>query len=243
VIEATKPLLMSKIRQVMDKVDSSVETGLEQIEREVMYYPYEEKESMKDYAELVVQYGFVTLFVAAFPLVPLLALINNIVESHIDGYKLTHRTRRPTPYQASNIGLWEDFMAIQSSICVVTNIGVVCFTSGFFSSYSILVRWQIFIVAEHTLFVVKNLIDWMVPDTPMKIQNLNERHQFVGSKLFNGVVIPDDGHLTEESEKLDLTILPNSAKLDPEIMDFSIENTRRDMKKRSGNTADSKIVV
>ena len=35
---------------------------------------------MKDYAELVVQYGFVTLFVVAFPLVPALALFNNFFE-------------------------------------------------------------------------------------------------------------------------------------------------------------------
>jgi hypothetical protein len=32
------------------------------------------------FAYIVIQYGFVTLFVAAFPLAPLLALINNVFE-------------------------------------------------------------------------------------------------------------------------------------------------------------------
>ena len=42
-----------------------------------------------EYLEMVIQYGFVTLFVAAFPLAPLFALINNIFEVRI--YPLTLR--------------------------------------------------------------------------------------------------------------------------------------------------------
>ena len=33
-----------------------------------------------EYLELVIQYGFVTMFSAAFPLAPLFALANNIME-------------------------------------------------------------------------------------------------------------------------------------------------------------------
>ena len=35
----------------------------------------------------VIQYGFVTLFVAAFPLGPYFALINNLLEIRLDAYK------------------------------------------------------------------------------------------------------------------------------------------------------------
>ena len=34
---------------------------------------------LHEYIEMIIQYGFVTLFVAVFPLAPLLALINNIL--------------------------------------------------------------------------------------------------------------------------------------------------------------------
>ena len=33
-----------------------------------------------EYLEIVIQFGFITIFVAAFPLAPLFALINNILE-------------------------------------------------------------------------------------------------------------------------------------------------------------------
>ena len=33
-----------------------------------------------EYLEMVIQYGFITIFVSAFPLAPLFALLNNIIE-------------------------------------------------------------------------------------------------------------------------------------------------------------------
>ena len=43
---------------------------------------------LDEYLELTVQYGFITLFVAAFPLAPLFALINNIFEIRLDANKV-----------------------------------------------------------------------------------------------------------------------------------------------------------
>ncbi len=36
----------------------------------------------------VIQYGFITIFVAAFPLAPLFALLNNVFELRLDAKKL-----------------------------------------------------------------------------------------------------------------------------------------------------------
>nr|KAG5703954.1 hypothetical protein BaRGS_020551 [Batillaria attramentaria] len=41
----------------------------------------------EEYLEMVLQYGFVTLFVAAFPLAPFFALLNNVIEIRLDAYK------------------------------------------------------------------------------------------------------------------------------------------------------------
>lgn len=55
---------------------------------------------------LVLQYGFVTLFVAAFPLAPLFALLNNIAEIRLDAYKMVTQARRPLAERVEDIGAW-----------------------------------------------------------------------------------------------------------------------------------------
>ena len=40
--------------------------------------------TLYDYDELIIQFGYVTLFIVVFPLVPLLALVTNIVEVKSD---------------------------------------------------------------------------------------------------------------------------------------------------------------
>ena len=47
-----------------------------------------------DYLEMWIQYGLITMFVPAFPLAPLFALINNIIELRLDAYKTLIQTKR-----------------------------------------------------------------------------------------------------------------------------------------------------
>lgn len=70
------------------------------------------------------QYGFVTLFVAAFPLAPLFALLNNIIEIRLDAYKFTCIWRRPPAAKANGIGIWFNIMKGISFIAVLTNVGL-----------------------------------------------------------------------------------------------------------------------
>ena len=53
----------------------------------------------------VIQYGFVTLFVAAFPLGPFFALINNLLEIRLDAYKFIVVFQRPMAARAQDIGM------------------------------------------------------------------------------------------------------------------------------------------
>ena len=41
----------------------------------------------------VLQFGFITIFVAAFPIAPLFALLNNWIEIRLDAHKLVCETR------------------------------------------------------------------------------------------------------------------------------------------------------
>ncbi|XP_019934200.2 anoctamin-5 isoform X2 [Paralichthys olivaceus] len=82
-----------------------------------------------EYLEMVIQFGFITLFVASFPLAPLLALINNIIEVRVDAWKLTTQYRRPVAAKAHSIGAWEEILSGIAVLSVVTNAFIVAFTS------------------------------------------------------------------------------------------------------------------
>lgn len=52
----------------------------------------------------VVQFSFTTIFVAAFPLAPLLALVNNVFEIRLDAIKMVSLERRLVPKKTNDIG-------------------------------------------------------------------------------------------------------------------------------------------
>ncbi|KAM6408233.1 anoctamin-5 isoform 2-T2 [Rhynochetos jubatus] len=82
-----------------------------------------------EYLEMVIQFGFITLFVASFPLAPLLALMNNILEIRVDSWKLTTQYRRPVAAKAHSIGVWQEILNAMAILSVVTNAFIVAFTS------------------------------------------------------------------------------------------------------------------
>ncbi|XP_061743634.1 anoctamin-5b isoform X2 [Nerophis ophidion] len=82
-----------------------------------------------EYLEMVVQFGFITLFVASFPLAPVLALFNNILEIRVDAWKFTTQFRRPVASKARNIGAWQEILNAVAILSVVTNAFIMAFTS------------------------------------------------------------------------------------------------------------------
>ncbi|XP_062380914.1 anoctamin-5b isoform X2 [Sardina pilchardus] len=82
-----------------------------------------------EYLEMVIQFGFITLFVASFPLAPLLALFNNILEVRVDAWKFTTQFRRPVAAKARNIGVWHEILNVVAILSVVTNAFIMAFTS------------------------------------------------------------------------------------------------------------------
>lgn len=70
----------------------------------------------------MIQYGFVVFFVAGFPLAPVLALINNLVELRVDAYKITNHFRRPIPKKVPGIGAWMGILQAMTYVGVVTNV-------------------------------------------------------------------------------------------------------------------------
>jgi anoctamin-6 len=74
----------------------------------------------------VIQFGFVTLFVASFPLAPVLALVNNLFEIRVDAWKITTQFRRMVPEKAQDIGAWQPILQGVAILAVATNVSGWC---------------------------------------------------------------------------------------------------------------------
>ncbi|KAF7694003.1 hypothetical protein HF521_007756 [Silurus meridionalis] len=84
-----------------------------------------------EYMEMIIQFGFVSLFVASFPLAPLFALLNNIIEIRLDAKKFVTELRRPDAVRAQDIGIWYNILNGLGKFSVLINAFVISFTSDF----------------------------------------------------------------------------------------------------------------
>nr|CDS25633.2 protein of unknown function DUF590 [Hymenolepis microstoma] len=85
----------------------------------------------EEYLEMLIQYGFITMFVPAFPIAPLFALLNNMVEIRTDAKKFLRLMRRPTIKREKGIGIWFGILSVVSSLAIRTNACLIAFTSDF----------------------------------------------------------------------------------------------------------------
>ncbi|XP_078538853.1 anoctamin-9 isoform X2 [Lissotriton helveticus] len=84
-----------------------------------------------EFLEMVIQYSFTTIFVAAFPLAPLLAFLNNIVEIRLDAIKMMRLQRRMVPRKANDMGIWLQVLEAIGVLAVISNGLVIAITSDF----------------------------------------------------------------------------------------------------------------
>eukprot|EP00045_Choanoeca_perplexa_P014448 m.170080 g.170080 ORF g.170080 m.170080 type:complete len:529 (-) comp16678_c0_seq8:1646-3232(-) len=100
-------------------------------ERDYFLDPFPGNGMFNEYLELMLQYGYITMFVPAFSLAPLFAFLNNIFEIRIDAHKLLTVYRRPPAVRAADIGVWFGVLNLISFFAVVINAMVIAFTSSF----------------------------------------------------------------------------------------------------------------
>uniref|UniRef100_A0A8C8VJ19 Anoctamin n=1 Tax=Pelusios castaneus TaxID=367368 RepID=A0A8C8VJ19_9SAUR len=84
-----------------------------------------------EFLEMMIQYSFTTIFVAAFPLAPLLAFLNNLIEIPLDTIKMVRLQRRMVPRRAKDIGIWLQVLEAIGILAVIGNGLVIAITSDF----------------------------------------------------------------------------------------------------------------
>jgi len=162
--------------------------------------------TFKDYGEMVIQFGYCTLFVAAFPLAPLLALVNNCIEIQVDGWKLCQVHRRPYAVGAEDIGTWFVFLDLMSTFAVVSNMALFVFTGHQLKHWSGIGKVVFFLLMEHALLSVKWLIAAVIPDVPEDVQEQQEREAFILSKVVHNIADDAADEEFESNEMIDLSV-------------------------------------
>ncbi|XP_015276190.1 PREDICTED: anoctamin-9 [Gekko japonicus] len=84
-----------------------------------------------EFLEMTIQYSFTTIFVASFPLAPLLAFFNNLIEIRCDAIKMVKLQRRMVPRKAKDIGIWLQILEAIGILAVIANGLVISITSDF----------------------------------------------------------------------------------------------------------------
>ncbi|XP_040901732.1 anoctamin-7 [Toxotes jaculatrix] len=133
-----KRRMSPQLREVKKKEGEEAEREEQQEQQEQEVSPWEADYQLlvceglfSEYLEMVIQFGFITIFVAACPLAPLFALINNWIEIRLDAQKFVTEYRRPVVERAQDIGTWLPILQFIMHIAVLSNAFLIAFTSSF----------------------------------------------------------------------------------------------------------------
>jgi len=166
-----------------------------------------------DYNEMAIQFGYVTLFAAAFPAAPFAALINNLVEARTDLVKLFKGMQRPHPREAANIGTWLEILEAISYLATITNSAIIVFTSTeldiLYPNITPMTKLWIALIAEHVIFILKFLIQKFIPDAPAWV-----KEEWARKTYYKSLMAEAHKHeeMNESKEELDYddTKIPES---------------------------------
>jgi len=167
--EWVAPFIQQQLLESIDGVDDDLKSSEE---KQALMTSYDEglvAGVFEDYNELVLQFGYVTLFAVYFPFVSLLALLNNLLEIRMDATRLLHIVRRPPPRLSEKIGAWFTVLELMGYMAITTNCAIIFFVTRFARERDWILRIACFVAAEHALLFVKLMVSMMVPDVPLKV--------------------------------------------------------------------------
>ena len=106
----------------------------------------------KTHLEMLVQFGYVTLFSSAFPMAAMCALLNNVIEIRSDAFKLCMSFQRPFGQQVQSIGTWQVIKYILECVHYAGSYSpYTCKTHNLYNKWCIIN--DIYFVIEHDLFL------------------------------------------------------------------------------------------
>jgi len=193
------PLVISWARQAWARCRRKTKRDLSFVQKQARLGDYEGVLSL--YNDLAIQFGYVTMFAAAFPLAPVAAFINNIIEMRTDGYAFLKAFKRPNYQGARDIGTWYKIMEFMSYAAVLTNVCIIAFTpreAGIFrpkddersfSRDAVLLA----LFLENAILFLKYFLSQVIPDVPVTVRRkMSKQSYFRDQALLYALTSDDD---------------------------------------------------
>ncbi|KAK5896144.1 hypothetical protein CgunFtcFv8_009775 [Champsocephalus gunnari] len=155
--EVLLPWVKNLIFRYCTRVDS--EKVIPCWEQDYRLQPFSKHGLFYEYLEMVIQFGFVTLFVASFPLAPILALVNNLFEIRVDAWKITTQFRRIVPEKAQDIGAWQPILQGVAILAVATNAMIIAFSSDMIPRLVYYWSFSVFPYGDHSNHTMQGYIE------------------------------------------------------------------------------------
>uniref|UniRef100_A0A4W5R0L9 Anoctamin n=1 Tax=Hucho hucho TaxID=62062 RepID=A0A4W5R0L9_9TELE len=74
-----------------------------------------------EYIELLLKFGYLSLFSCVYPFTAVLLLLNNVTEIRGDAYKICKLFRKPFSAPVSNMGVWQTAFEVLGFVSVMSN--------------------------------------------------------------------------------------------------------------------------
>lgn len=166
------------IETMIKKFDLKSSVG--KIIREFMMTEYDN--TYFDYLELFMQFSYVFMFSAVFPLAPVLALANNLIERRTDSFKICSSHKRPHQRKASGIhSAWLKAFEVLAYVSVVSNCALIAMAELSYPGMDpndSLQTVMILVGVEHLIFLLILLINYVIPDCPQRVRINLLRRQY-----------------------------------------------------------------
>jgi hypothetical protein len=176
----------------------------------------ENRNTIDDMSEMIIQFGYVTMFVIVLPITPLLSLINNVIELKVDGYKIVNESQRPHPNGSHGLGAWNGVLGFFSIVAVGTNVALITWRTELVDdlvSTDATIKWVFFTFASLFLSLVVTVEKWAIPDVPADVTQSIDRQRLIENILVLGAHIDID---SDEPPKRD----------DDEATEFAFDPTK-----------------
>lgn len=138
-----------------------------------------EKQAMKDeydvfedMDEILILYGYSTLFVVACPWVPMVSLFCVVFELFLDQKKLVLLYKRPIPEPASNNEPWDTAFDVFGILAMMTNSAIVIFGGHTFDAWTDLGKLLLFLIIEFVTIFIRIMLGVFLPAPPRRVRLL-----------------------------------------------------------------------